>query len=255
MSTATLDTARPAGALGRIWAVVKLNLANPWTAVITPLVILGVIFAANWAIWAILARSLPQDDLADATDGISYSGASTFIFVYMMIVAVQVMNLTFAYALGFGVTRRDFYLGSALTFVILSAGLAALMGVLSLVEEATDGWGLQGSMFTTVWFGDGGALERTWIFFVLFLFFFFTGAVFAAIYVRYKANGLLAAMIGLGALLIAAAALLTFTGSWPRFAEFFVTWGWVGSYTWSLVLTAIAGVAGFFVLQRATPRS
>ncbi len=84
MTTVTMDrTTAPAGAFARIWAVVKLNLANPWTAIGFPWIILGIIFVVNYAIWQIIARATSGEDRIDATEGLSYSGASLFIFVYM----------------------------------------------------------------------------------------------------------------------------------------------------------------------------
>jgi hypothetical protein len=256
MTTVTMDqTTTPAGAFARIWAVVKLNLANPWTAIWFPWIILGVIFTVNYAIWIIIARATSGEDRADATEGMSYSGASLFIFVYMMVVAVQTVNLTFPFALGYGVTRRDFYLGSALTFVLLAAMYSIGLGTLSVIEQATNGWGLGGRMFTAIYFGDGPWFERLWIFFVTFLFFLFVGAVAAAIYVRWKSNGIITFFLGLGVLLVGLAALFTFTETWHLVGEFFARWGVLGAYTWSLVLTAIAAIAGFFVLRRATPKN
>ena len=253
-----LDTAphAPAGAFGRIWSVVKLNLANPWTAIILPWIILGVIFVANVAIWLIIDRAVGDaGDRADAVDGFSYSGAAMYIFVYMMVVAVQTVNLTFPFAQGYGVTRRDFYLGTSLTFVLLAAMYSVGLTILAAIEEATGGWGLDGRMFTAIYFGDGAWYERLWIYFTAFLFFFFVGAVAAAIFVRWRANGIIAFFIGVGLLLIGLAALFTYTGTWPQFGAFFATAGWLGSYTWSLVVTVLAAIAGFFVLRRATPKS
>jgi hypothetical protein len=259
MTTVTTDhvstSHAPAGPFERVWAVVKLNLANPWTTIILPWMILGFIFVINYAIWLIIYNAIDGSDRADAAEGFGYSGASLYIFVYMLVVAVQSMNLTFAFALGYGVTRRDFYLGTALTFVLLSAMYAIGMGILAVVEEVTNGWGVNGRMFTAIYFGDGPWFERIWIFFVAFLFFFFVGAVAGSIYVRWKSNGIVAFFAGLAVLLVGVAALFTLTNSWPTFAQFFVTWGFLGSFSWSLVLTAIAGVAGFFVLRRATPKS
>lgn len=257
MTTVTMDrTTQPVGALGRIWAVVKLNLANPWTAIVMPWMILGIIFVANFAIWAIIAAAVNSaDDRADAAQGMSWSGASMFIFVYMMVVAIQTINLTFPFALGYGVTRRDFYLGSALTFVLLAAMFSIGLAVLGAIEIATNGWGLGGVMFNAAYFGDGPWFEKLWIFFTAFLFFLFVGSVAAALYVRWKANGMIFFFAGLGLLLIGVAALFTLTNNWPAFANFFAVSGFVGTYTWSLVLTVIAGVSGFFVLRRATPKN
>lgn len=260
MTSTALTTTRtehaPATPTQRIVNVVKLHLANPWTTIGLPWMILGIIFVANLAIWVLIFANLSDDaDRADVADGLQYSGASMYIFVYMMVVAVQAISITFPFALGYGVTRRDYYLGSALTFVILSAMFAAGLTILSIIEEATGGWGLGGRMFTGIYYGDGGPLQRLFIFFVAFLFFFFVGAAVASLWVRWKANGLVGFFIGLAALVIGLLALFTLTESWGSFGAFFASAGFLGSYAWSLVPTAIAATAGFFVLRRATPKS
>ena len=130
----------------------------------------------NLAIWWIIFSAATAERRGRCREGLQYSGASIYIFVYMMVVAIQAMNLTFPFALGYGVTRRDFWLGSSLTFVLLSAMYAIGLTILSIIEEATNGWGLGGRMFTAVYFGDGPWSQRLFIFFVAFLFFFFVGA-------------------------------------------------------------------------------
>ena len=253
--TTSLDTGfRPASPTGRIFNVVRLHLANPWTTIILPWIILGIIFAANLAIWAIIYYSVDPVDRADVSEGLQYSGAATYIFVYMMIVAITAMSVTFPFALGYGVTRRDFYLGSAVTFIGLSAMYTAGLTILSVIEEATGGWGFGGRMFTAVYFGEN-TLQRMVIFFVAFLFFFFFGAAIATVWVRWKATGVTAFFVVVTALLIAAAAVLTFTSNWQVVGNFFVGAGLVGSFAWSLVITVIAAVTGFFILRRATPRA
>jgi len=240
--------------MNRIASVVKLHLTNPWTTIILPWMIMGFILVANIAIWALIYFNAPVEDRGDVTEGFGYSGAGTYIFVYMMVVAVQAISVTFPFALGYGVTRRDYYLGTALTFIGLAAMFSIGQTILSVIEEATNGWGVGGRMFTAIYFGDDW-LQRLFIYFTLFLFFFFVGTVAAAIWVRWRANGLIAFFAGLGVLLIGLAALFTLTGTWGAFGNFFATAGFVGSYAWSLVITAIAAIGGFFVLRRATPKS
>jgi len=258
MTTETLTTRPKAGTpISRITRIVKLNLTNPWTTIIMPWIIILAIFALSWGIWLIVFTNIDPADMENASEGMQWSGASTWIFVYMMVIAVQAMNLTFPLALGYGVTRRDFYLGSSLTFVLLSVMYAVGLTILAGLEEATNGWGVGGRMFTATYFG-GPQLEwwtRLPIFFFILLFFFFVGAAVATVYVRWKANGLVAFFIILGLLLVGAVALLTYTGTWGLVGEFFVTNQALGVAAWLLVPTALAGIAGFFVLRRATPRS
>ncbi|MGV8895595.1 MAG: ABC transporter permease [Rhodoglobus sp.] len=246
----TTTVLAPATPMRRILNIVRLHLANPWTTIILPWVILGIIFAGTLAVWALILSV--ASDTADARDGLQYSGSNFFIFVYMLVVAVQAISITFPFALGYGVTRRDFYLGSALTFVLLSAAYSVALTILSLIEEATNGWGIGAQMFTTFYFGETPA-ERLLVFFLAFLFFFFVGAAAASVWVRWKATGLVMFFIIIGLGLIGLVALITVAQGWPAVGEFFATAGLVGSLLWSLLITAIAGVTGFFLLRRATP--
>lgn len=242
------------GPLQRITRVVKLHLANPWPVLITPSLILAFIFLVNYAIWALITVAAGPATGEKAAEGFQYSGASFFIFVYMLVVAVMAMNQSFAYALGFSSTRRDYYLGTALTFVLLAAIYTVGITALGAIERATNGWGLNGRMFSAIYFGDG-PLVQAFCVFCGFLFFFFVGAATGSMYVRWKQYGIIGFFAVLALVLVGLTALITFTGSWGRVGEFFATAGFVGSYAWSLVLTGIAAIAGYLLLRKATPRS
>jgi hypothetical protein len=259
MSAVTVPAATPARPLTRRLAnVVRLHLANPFTIFGTPLMVLGLIFVANWVIWALIRWASPNDaeSVADVSQGLQYSGASLWTFVYMMVVAIQAMNLSFPFALGFGSTRRDFSLGTAVTFLGLSAGWALLYTGLAMIERATNGWGLGGTMFNSFYFGfDVSWGERLFNTFAAFAFFFFIGSVFGAIYVRYRARGLILFFLVLALALIGMLALITLTSGWGAVGQFFVTVGFAGGYALGLGLGAVAGIASYVVLRRATPRA
>jgi hypothetical protein len=243
--------------LGRTTRVVKLHLVNPRNTIVMPALILAAIWALSFAIWLVVSINLDRTQAGNASDGIQYSGASSWIFFYMMVVAIQAMNLTFPLALGFGSTRRDFYLGSALTFVMLSLGWSVVLTVLSALESLTNGWGVGLRMFTAIYFGGESTevWQRLIIFVCVMLFFFFTGAAFAAVYVRWKATGLTLSLILLGALLVGLIALFTYTDSWDAVGAFFSNAQAFGVALWLLVPTVLFGVVGYLVLRRATPRS
>ena len=251
--TVNLRTA-PASA-HRIWRVVRLNLVNKSTTIWVPLMIMGFIWLVNYLIWWIIFSAAPVADRAKAMDGTQWSGGAFYIFVYMLVVGVQVISMTFPFALGYSVTRRDFWLGASLTFLLLSAGYAIGFTVLSAVEEWTGGWGLGGHLFTSVYFGDSGFLARLFIVFVAMLFFFFVGATAGTLFMRWRVNGLLIAAALLVLLIVGLVAIVTFTGNWPAVGSWFVSMGPVGVVAWMLVPTAIAAVAGFYILRRSTPRS
>jgi len=248
-------------ALHRVTSGVKLHFANPATVVLLPLFILGTILALNLLIWLLIVAATPvevrsEQQFADGfSEGVQWSGAASFIFVWHLIVAIQAMNATFPYALGFGATRRDYYLGTALTWVAVAAGWAALFGVLAWIEEATVGWGLGGRMFSAVYFGLDGPWMRIVYVFLLFLLFLFLGTISGAMYVRFRSFGVTALWIGIAFLLVGVIAIIVLTQSFAQVAEFLLSIGFGGVYALTLIPTALAAVAGFFVLRRATTRN
>ena len=239
----------------RIWRVVRLNLVNKWTVIWIPVMIMGFIWLVNWLIWWIIWAATAPADRADAMDGTQWSGGGFYIFVYMLVVAIQVISATFPFALGYSVTRRDFALGSGLTFLLLAAGYALGFSLLSAVEEWTNGWGLGGHLFTSVYFGGANVGERLFIVFGAMLFFFAVGAFSAALFMRWRMNGILIVGAVLALVLVGAIALITFTESWPAVGEWFAASGPIGVTAWLLVPTALAAVAAYLALARATPRS
>ncbi|PPH11969.1 ABC transporter permease [Rathayibacter sp. AY1C1] len=255
MTALTGAPARHDTAAGRLGSIVRLHFANPATILYTPLIITAVILAGNLVVWWLILRGLDSGERLEAQEGMTYSGASFFLFVYMMVVAVQSVNVTFGLALGYGATRRDFSLGTALTFVALSVFYTGVFVVLGIVERATDGWGFGGSFFRSIYFGGDSVGEQAVAVLCALLFFFFIGAATAAVYVRWRQRGMLLFFGILGALLLAVITLLTLTENWPAVGSFFGSVGYAGGYSLSLIPTAIAGVAGWAILRRATPRS
>ncbi len=237
-----------------ILRVARLHFVNKWTTIGVPWLVLTFIFVVNLALWAIIAASTSGKDLADFSNGLQYSGSSFYIFVYMLIVAIQAVTRTFPFALGYGVTRRDFYLGTSLAFAMLSVFYGAALTVLSFIEQATHGWGFGGHMFTAIYFGHGPWFQRFFVFTVGMLFFFFVGAAASTVYVRWRANGLLVLGGVFALVVVAAIGLITLSQSWPAVGSWLASAGPVGIVAWLLVPTVVAAIAGFFVLRRATPR-
>jgi len=256
MTAIAASTHAPASPGARVWRIVRLLTANPMTTIGMPLMVLALIFAGTWFIWWLVMASVSGADAQDAADGIRYNGAAAWIFVYMLVVAVQAVNLAFPLALGYGSTRRAFSAGAALTFLMLSVVYASIMTFARWLEVLTDGWGVLGSFFGTNYFAtDAGWLAQWWIYFCWFVFFFFTGMIFAAVFVRWRAFGLTTSLLALGVLVVAAVAAITLTNSWPQVWETLVGLGTLGVASWMLVPAVLAAGLGHLLLRRATPRS
>ncbi|GAA1737436.1 hypothetical protein [Microcella frigidaquae] len=233
----------------RVGTSVRLLLANPWTAIYTPLLILGIILLMNLAIWGIVRANISAE--GEMAEGVN--GGAFFLFVYMLVVAVQSINQAFPLALGYGSTRRDFLLGFGVFAVMLSVGYAALLATLAWLEESTGGWGIGLRFFSAdaVWQSEWP--EAFGLGLLLMLLFFGIGAATASVYVRWRALGMYVFWAGLVFVFIGGAALVTLLDAWPQVGEFFVWAGVLGTAAWSLILTAVCALAAWLILRRATP--
>ena len=243
-----------AGAPQRIWNVVRLHVANPTPTLVNPWVITAAIFAINLAIWLMVVRGAGGRDQVEP-GAFTYNGGISWIVFFMMVVAVQAMSLSFRFALGFSVTRRDYYLGSSLYFVLLSVLYSVGITGFAALERLTDGWGLGAAFFAPWGLKDQSLLLVWFLYFMAMLLFFFLGAATATVWMRWQANGLYVFFIGLAVLIVAAAWIATVTESWGKVGEFFTTNSLATIGAWTLPLTALCGVVGYLLLRKATPRA
>jgi hypothetical protein len=240
----------------RTLAVVKLHFVNRFQILYLPLIVLGAIFVLNLAIWWIIVESTGGVNSANRSSShLGYSGAVSYIYVYGIVIAVQAISRTFPFSLGFGVTRRDFYLGSVIAFVGLSLGFAVVLTIMSSIEIATNGWGLGGRMFAPLFFTNSFWLLRFVMYFCAFLFLLFIGTAGATFYVRWRATGLTIFFGIIAIILLGAVAYLTLGHQWPAVGTWFDQSGPVGVTVWLLAPAAVCAIAGYFVLRRATPKN
>lgn len=254
MTTATPPLAPPP-AFTRIWNIVGMHMANRQTYLGIPWIITAGAWAISMAIAVIIGFAAGPADAAKATAGMAYSWAVLSPLWYMCVVAVLAISQSFPFALGFGVTRRDFYLGTSLLFVLTSVGNALAYATLVEIERATNGWGIGGVMFDALFFQHQTWIANVFLFSVIQLGILFIGACVATVYMRWRMTGMLVFWLSLAVLLVGAVGLVTFTSSWPAVVTWFVAQGAVGVFGWGLILVVVAAVTGYYVLRRATPRN
>jgi len=188
-------------------------------------------------------------------DAFGYNGGVTWVLFFLMVMAVQAMSLTFRFALGVGMTRRDYYLGTVAYLAILASTYAAGIAVLAQVERLTDGWGLGGRFFAPWFLADLPAWQLWYLNAVTGLLLAMLGVAAGAVWVRWRATGLYLFIGGFLLLIVAVLWLMTVTESWGSLG------GYLGNHspmvvaTWTLPATALCGVGGYLVLRRATPRA
>jgi hypothetical protein len=225
--------------------VVRMQYINKQTYIWVPLLILGGAFVLALSIYAILAAS--------GIPGPFYGGGQQAPLWYFGIVGIQALTLTFPFSQAMSITRREFYLGTLLTAVITAAILACIAVVGGLIEQATNGWGLNGYFFALPWIWENGAISAFLFNFVVAMLFFVIGFWCATIYKRFGGLWLAVVLIGFGLLFVAGLWVVGRLDAWGAVGAWIAAQGVTGMSLWGLVLAAVLAATAFLTLRRAIP--
>lgn len=118
--------------MNRVLAAARLNLAHPLVTLAMPWLIVSLSFVVNLAVWHLTP--------AGADDG-GFTGGVLALYITAMIVYLQAMTQLLPFAMGLSLSRRTFYLGTALLAVVHSLAYGIAIAVLTSIEDATGGWG------------------------------------------------------------------------------------------------------------------
>jgi hypothetical protein len=173
---------------------------------------------------------------------------------YLIVVGVQAVSYTFPFALGFGATRRDYWIGTGVMFVLASLLFAVTIATLLLIERATGGWGIGAGMFDALWYVGADWFTAFYTTFALQLLVLFIGAGVTTVFMRWRMKGMMIVLFGGVVVILAIIAALTFTESWEALGAWLASIGVVGVFTLVLAKALAWAVAGFLVIRRATPR-
>ena len=228
--------------MSRVLDVVRMHLLVKLTFVTLPLIILGGAFALSLAVFAVIP-----------SDGVKIAGSGQAPLWYFLSVGVMAQARTFPFSQAMSITRRDFFLGTMLTGLLSSGVLAAVFVVLGLIENATNGWGMNGRMYFLDDFGGGNAAVAFVSYLVVAMLAFTAGLMFATIYKRFKVLGLWAAIAGLLVALLVAIFAITKTQSWPSVGDFLTNAGPLTLAAIGAVVVALVGFADYLILRRTQP--
>ncbi|MGR0318947.1 hypothetical protein [Agromyces sp. ZXT2-3] len=232
--------------------IVRLHTVNPAIFFGVPWLILAGAWAVTMVIALIIAGAVGP--LSETETGFEYSWAVLSPQWYLIVVGVQAISYTFPFALGFGATRRDYWLGTGLMFALVSVVNAAAIATLLLIERATNGWWIGAGMFDALWYVGADWGTAFFSTFALQLLVLFIGAGVTTVYMRWRMRGMMTVLFGAIALILAIIALLTFTESWESLGAWLASIGVAGVFTLVLAKAVAWAVAGFLVIRRATPR-
>ncbi|KTR89974.1 membrane protein [Microbacterium testaceum] len=231
--------------MNRALNVVRLQLINRQTFLWLPLIILFGALGLSLLVYGIVA--------AAGAEGVKISGGAQAPLWYFGVVGAQALTRTFPFSQAMSITRREFFTGTLLTAGITAVLLSTIFVIGGLVEQATDGYGMNGYFFYMPWLWEAGPLAAGVTFFAVAMFFFVIGFWAATIFKRFGTLVLTVTLVGVSLLVVAIIGIVTITRSWPAVIEGGAALGAFGLAMWGLVLIAVLASSSFLTLRRATP--
>ena len=118
--------------MSRVLTAARLHLVHPLVILGIPWVVVSISFAINVAIWSLTP--------AGEQDG-GFTGGVLALYITVLVVYVQAVTQLLPFAMGVSVSRRTFFLGTALVAVVQSLCYGIALAILVAIENATGGWG------------------------------------------------------------------------------------------------------------------
>lgn len=222
--------------------VVRLQFVNKQTFVWVPLLVLGGAILISYIIFAMIPIDQPK-----------YGGGAQAPLWYFLVVGIQALTMTFPFSQAMSLTRREFYIGSLAAAAVTAAILSVVFVGLGLLEQATNGFGINGYFAYLPWLWEGGWAAALLEYFVIAMLFFIIGFWAATIYKRWGTFVTTAVMIGLGLLLLLAIFIITRMEAWPSVWEWILDTGALGFALWGAVLAVVLAVGSYLSLRRSIP--
>ncbi|HET6152463.1 MAG TPA: hypothetical protein VFE15_05870 [Marmoricola sp.] len=226
--------------MNRATAVMKMHLVDRLTLVVLPLGILAASFTVNVLVWLPLAK-----------DG-RHTGGALAVPAFVLAAAIFAVVRGLPFALGMGVTRRSFVLGTLMTGAVLAVGFGTLYVLLGGLENLTGGWWLHGTFFDYSFFHRSIWPARWLMLVVGFFASWLLGTAVASLYPRW---GMVALVIAGPAVVLAgggAIALLTWQHWWHSVGSWFSGLTPVTSSGWLVLASAVLAAATWGSLRRVS---
>jgi len=121
--------------MNRVLAASRLQLVHPAVILGVPWAVVASSFVINWAVWSVA-------DLRHQAGEDGFTGGILALYVTVALVFVQAVTQLLPFAMGVSLSRRSYWMGTALVGILSSVGYGLVLAVLSRIESATDGWGV-----------------------------------------------------------------------------------------------------------------
>lgn len=228
--------------MSRTLNVVRMQFVNKLTYIWVPLLVLVGAFVLTLLVFSLIPG-----------DAVKVGGGTQAPLWYFLVVGVQSLTLTFPFSQAMSVTRREFYLGTLLAATVTAAMLSVIFVIGGLVEQATNGWGMNGYFFYLDGLWAAGPFGALLSYFVIAMLFFITGFWAATIYKRFGNLWLTVVLVALGLVFVGLLWLAGRLDAWAEIGAWLAAQGALGMTLWGVVLGVVLAGASFLTLRRAIP--
>ena len=232
--------------MDRILGAARLHLVNPPLTLGVPWLVVLSSFAINLVVWGVT-------DAGDQPGGGSTGGLGA-LYLTVLVVFAQSITQLLPFAMGLSLTRRTFYLGTALVAVVQSLVYGVVLAVLAAVESGTGGWGLRLHFWAPGRMDVGNPFLQVLVFAGPMLACSALGVASGVVIKRWGQPGLWTSVI---ALIFAAGGALALIGSLDAWQSVF---DWFGDSSMAQLafgipvgVAAVAGSLGFAGARRIVP--
>lgn len=196
--------------MNQVMGVVKMYFRDRWQLLMGWVILLSG-FLINLAI-AIAVRGSHEEAFQN--------GGVIGIYIVSFVVGIVSVAQMFPFAIGFSVSRKNYILGTAVTYTLVSASTAVILTLLSLAEKTTKGWGDLFYFFNLPWLNDGTVFQQLVVVFVLLMFLYFAGFTIGSVYRRYGQRGMI----------VCGGAALLLVSSFTLLATYYQWWVEIGHW-------------------------
>lgn len=232
--------------MNRVLGAARLQLVNPWASIGILWAIVGLVFVVNLAIWGLA----DVDDLA----GDSTTGGLLALYITVLITFIQAVTMMFPLAMSLSLSRRLFYLGTALVAIGEAIVFGVALAALTAVENATNGWGVGLDFWAPGPIDVGNPALQVLIFAVPLVAVAFAGIGVGVLYKRWGMPGVYAmsaaTIIGTGTLVL----VLTWRSAWDELGAWLADRS-IESFTLGMPAVATLALAAlaYLGIRRAVP--
>ena len=220
----------------RIKNVLNVHFVDRKGTFLVPIYILAAMVAIVIAI-GIIARVAGANE-ADLYEGMKWNGAVWALLGMGFGIGAMTMTQYLSFALGLGITRREWLAGSSVMFVLIAAGTAVTVMVLKLIEQATTGFGLSVRLFDTVHTGPASWWQTLLQVFLMVMAAMTLTAAISGIWNRWGKTGLM----WLAAIAIALGVVAFGIGILLPADQVMGVFSWFGNLAWISWMGLLAGV-------------